>query len=207
MLKTQYGRFMKMKYVTNHYNNIATKYCDKTKEISMSYWLDKFLYHITDVNPKIIDFGCGSGRDIKYLIDKGYKNVIGIDSSDKIVEYAMNFVGNNNIINQDSLTGFNNMSVHGIWASASLIHLVPPELDLFIDQSHMVLKKNSVLYCSFKDYNSIINDDEKKICYIISSKEHIKSLFLKKFECICDSENISIMDNTTRWFNFIFKKI
>jgi SAM-dependent methyltransferase len=34
----------------------------------------------------IVDFGCGYGRSVKELIEAGYKNIIGFDTSTKLIE-------------------------------------------------------------------------------------------------------------------------
>ncbi len=37
---------------------------------------------------RIIDLGCGYGRVLKFLFEKGYRNLSGIDSSSKLIERA-----------------------------------------------------------------------------------------------------------------------
>ena len=71
---------MEEKYNTlEYYNKNAKIYCEQTLEGNMQENYDKFLQHLPS-NAYILDFGCGSGRDSKYFIEKGYK-VKAIDGS------------------------------------------------------------------------------------------------------------------------------
>ena len=64
---------MEEKYNTlEYYNKNAKIYCEQTLEGNMQENYDKFLQHLPSY-AYILDFGCGSGRDSKYFIEKGYK--------------------------------------------------------------------------------------------------------------------------------------
>ncbi len=52
---------------------------------------DLNLYHsLADKDEKILEVGCGTGRVLKYLLDNGYKNITGVDISEKMLEIAKN---------------------------------------------------------------------------------------------------------------------
>lgn len=46
---------------------------------------------------KILDIGCGAGRTTINLYKLGYKNIIGVDLSTNLIEYAQNYVKKNNL--------------------------------------------------------------------------------------------------------------
>ena len=56
----------------DYYNKNAKQYCEKTIAINLQENYDKFLKWLPK-NDYVLDLGCGSGRDSKYFIDKGYK--------------------------------------------------------------------------------------------------------------------------------------
>ena len=45
----------------------------------------------------ILDIGCGAGRTTINLYKLGYKNIIGLDLSTNLIEYAKNYVRENNL--------------------------------------------------------------------------------------------------------------
>ncbi len=48
-------------------------------------------------NDKILDIGCGAGRTTINLYKNGYKNIIGLDLSSKLIEYAKDYATKNNL--------------------------------------------------------------------------------------------------------------
>ena len=61
---------MQEKYNTiDYYNKNAKMYFEQTIEGDMQENYDRFLNKISQ-NSYILDFGCGSGRDSKYFIEK-----------------------------------------------------------------------------------------------------------------------------------------
>ena len=55
-------------------------------------------------NAKILDLGCGAGRTTINLYKEGYKDIIGLDISDKFIEFAQRYCNKNNL-NIDFIRG------------------------------------------------------------------------------------------------------
>lgn len=53
------------------------------------YWLDQILKGRLQPDMRILDAGCGSGRNIEYLLRVGFE-VVGIDQSQEAIEYLHN---------------------------------------------------------------------------------------------------------------------
>lgn len=81
---------------------------------------DRFLMLLPS-NSLILDFGCGSGRDTRYFLDRGYR-VEAVDGSEKLCEIAHRNTG---IEVRHML--FSELDVEnvydGIWACASILHV------------------------------------------------------------------------------------
>ena len=96
----------------------------------------------------ILDFGCGSGRDAKAFLELGF-SVEASDGSEELCRRASELTG---IPVKRML--FSELSAadryDGIWACASILHLPRPELSCVLGKIVAALKKEGVLYCSFK---------------------------------------------------------
>ena len=68
----------------DYYNLNAKKFIENTQNVDMHLAQDRFL-RLLDENASILDFGCGSGRDTKYFLEKEY-HVMATDGSAE--EYA-----------------------------------------------------------------------------------------------------------------------
>ena len=75
----------------DYYNKNANMYCDKTINIDMSKQYELFLKYVK-TGGKILDFGCGSGRDSLYFKNLGY-DVTAIDGSSELCKIASMYTG------------------------------------------------------------------------------------------------------------------
>lgn len=130
-----------------YYNENVDKFVNDTQDVVFCATQDLFLSYLNEGN-SILDLGCGSGRDTKYFLSKGYK-VDATDGSMEICKVASDYTG----INVKCLL-FNELDeidkYDGIWACASILHL---DRDDLIDVFHRIaraLKDNGILYTSFK---------------------------------------------------------
>lgn len=130
-----------------YYNENVDKFVNDTQDVVFCATQDLFLSYLNE-GDSILDFGCGSGRDTKYFLSKGYK-VDATDGSMEICKVASDYTG----INVKCLL-FNELDeidkYDGIWACASILHL---DRDDLIDVFHRIaraLKDNGILYTSFK---------------------------------------------------------
>ncbi len=73
----------------DYYNQNAKYYFDKTVNVDMSKQYKLFLKYVKD-NGKILDFGCGSGRDSLIFKNLGYQ-VFPIDGSIELCKLASEY--------------------------------------------------------------------------------------------------------------------
>lgn len=131
----------------NYYNTNAEAFYESTVGADMSVQYGMFEKRLC-AGARILDCGCGSGRDSKYFIDNGYE-VVAIDGSEKLCKKAAELTGLDvkNILFQD--IDYND-EFDGIWACASLLHVPIEELPDVLKKLTIALKDCGVLYVSFK---------------------------------------------------------
>ena len=109
-----------MNETITYYNQNAEEYFDKTVNVSMQELYDQFEVYLKP-GDKILDLGCGSGRDSKYFLSKGY-DVISVDGSKAMYNLAGAYIGREvRNITFEKINYDNEFDV--VWAYASLVHV------------------------------------------------------------------------------------
>ena len=136
-----------MNNTINYYNQNAENFIANTQNADMHPTQERFL-RLLDANTSILDFGCGSGRDTKYFLEKGYR-VTATDGSSELCRLASEFTGIKvkEMLFQE-LDAINQYD--GIWACSSILHLPKKELLPVIQKMCEALKDNGIIYTSFK---------------------------------------------------------
>ncbi len=75
----------------SYYNQNAEEYFNKTVNVSMQELYDQFEAYLKP-GDKILDLGCGSGRDSRYFLSKGY-DVVSVDGSKAMCNLAETYIG------------------------------------------------------------------------------------------------------------------
>ena len=141
----------------SYYEANALSYIESTLYVDMKEIYGRFLPLIKQ-GGKILDFGCGSGRDSKYFIENGFK-VTAIDGSKEMCNYASKYIGQN--VKLMSFEKFNEENQYdGIWACASILHLEKMQLKEVLEKLYRALKNNGYIYLSFKygEYEGIVGN-------------------------------------------------
>lgn len=131
----------------DYYERNAKAFYEGTVKVNMTTLYTPFLSYMPSY-AKILDAGCGSGRDTLYFSQNGFK-VTAFDYSPTLVELASKLTGQK-ILN----LSFQNINFvdefDGIWACSSLLHVPKAELHDVVSRLSHALKINGVLYTSFK---------------------------------------------------------
>jgi 2-polyprenyl-3-methyl-5-hydroxy-6-metoxy-1,4-benzoquinol methylase len=131
-----------------YYDEHAEEFVRGTVSVDMEPLHGLFLAMLPETGT-ILDAGCGSGRDSKIFLDRGY-SVTAIDASEKMVEATANLTGLVARRLQFQQMEFDN-EFDGIWACASLLHVPRAEIDTVLNAFARALRPNGVCYLSFKE--------------------------------------------------------
>ncbi|MEZ9132892.1 class I SAM-dependent methyltransferase [Vibrio breoganii] len=192
-----------MNSTTQYYNHNAQQFFDSTIDVEMQSLYEKFL-PLIPTGGRILDAGCGSGRDSKAFLDKGFQ-VDAFDASAELTKLATELTGLE--VTQTTFLEFQSepATYDGIWACASLLHVPEEELPKTITHLLQFLKPHGLFYASFKLGNCSEIRDGKH--YTDMTESNLESLF-NEFKPI----NIELWktsdqraNNAQIWLNIIVK--
>jgi len=129
-----------------HYNQHADSFWEGTKDHDVSQNRDALLEYVGKPS-RILDFGCGPGRDLKVFSDLGYE-AIGLEGAERFVEFARQYSGCE-VWHQDFLSlELPSEYFDGIFANAALFHVPSQELPRVLKELWATLKPSGVLFSS-----------------------------------------------------------
>lgn len=130
-----------------YYDKNAEQFVASTTSVDFHKTQERFLRYL-DLGSRILDLGCGSGRDARYFLEKGYQ-VDATDGSAEICRLASEYTGIP--VKQMLFTELDAEEEYdGIWACASILHLSEEELRDVMHRIEKALKIGGIFYTSFK---------------------------------------------------------
>lgn len=152
---------LKSNTTIKYYDDCYIEYHQKTHSIDMLAIYDEVRKWVAN-GSRILDAGCGTGRDTQYFLKNGFK-VTSFDASLKMVELCNEYPFA--YCEQKSFDTINYPSKFDlVWACASLLHLDKDELKRAFYKLFKSLKDGGILYFSLKS-NSIDNSERQYYYY------------------------------------------
>ncbi len=188
----------------NYYDENYQEYFKNTIDADMSEMIEKFLSYLK-LGARILDAGCGVGRDTKVFLQKGYE-VEAFDSSVQMVRLSSEYTGQ-----MTRFLRFEDMDYvdefDGIWACASLLHVSRKDLPDVFRRLERALEKGGVLYASFKFGSDYSENGRDFTCF--DEGEMID--FLESFNALSIIEIIvtkDVRDENSKvyWTNIFLQK-
>lgn len=188
-----------------YYAQHTEAFTASTLSVDFSAVADRFLSHLPAA-ARLLDFGCGSGRDTRYFLEKGY-TVDAVDGTPELCKFASEFTGipvKCMLFQElDELDKYN-----GIWACASILHVPKTELADVFQRMTRALKTGGCIYASFK-YGTF--EGERNGRYFTDFTEETFAEFLQQFP------NLTLIDEwisgdvrpgreEEKWLNIILRK-
>ena len=194
-----------MRKTLMYYDDNADIFIHETRNVDFSAVQNLFLSRLKK-SAVILDFGCGSGRDTKCFLDKGY-SVEAVDGSTEMCKAASEYTGTE--VKQMLFQELNAYEKYdGIWACSSILHLKSSELKDVLKKMCCALKSNGVAYVSFK-YGSF--EGERNGRYFIDMTEATLKKVLEEVGGFIVEEEWITGDvrqgrEDERWLNVILRK-
>jgi len=131
-----------------HYDDEADAFWEGTRDHDVSQNVHALLSHLEGGGPfRILDLGCGPGRDLRTFRDLGHE-AVGLDGAARFVAMARRHTGCD-VLHQDFLA-LDLPAAHfdGVFANASLFHVPAQELPRVLGEIQATLRPRGVLFSS-----------------------------------------------------------
>ena len=197
----------------DYYQRNAKEFFSQTINVDMQNVYQPFLEYLPKTHlsnqQKILDVGCGSGRDTVFFANQGFE-VVAIDGSKSLIELAQQTdtrigwqcLRFDEIAKQSWQNQFT-----GIWACASLLHVAFDDLPKILNDLLSCLRPTGVLYASFKYGDSEREKDGRFFCDIneqrwrIVESQLISTKPLKVWQTLDNR-----VDRQEIWWNILYCK-
>lgn len=155
---------------------------------------------------RILDLGCGSGRDSKYFTEKGY-DVVALDPSPAMCVQTRVLVHIPVYEMRAEEMQFSN-EFGGVWACASLLHVPRDKQKNVLHRIATVLKDEGILYASWKYGTKDRTADGKKYVDMNDSLiyEIIKEVPEIQIVKMWTTKDVRNEYSTQKWLNVLLRK-
>ena len=194
-----------MNQTLNYYAENAADFAASTVNVDFSATQERFLSMLHPM-AAILDFGCGSGRDTKAFLERGYR-VTAVDGSPELCTLASAYTGIP--VRQMLFAKLDDVEVYdGIWACASILHVPSAELPDSFRRMITALKPGGIIYTSFK-YGTY--EGERNGRLFTDFTEETFAAFLKQFPELTIEDQWISADvrpgrSNEKWLNVILCK-
>lgn len=142
--------------VLAYYDATAQAYVDRTWSLDMAAVMSRFSA-LLKPGARILDAGCGSGRDVVAFSKQGYA-VDAFDGSAELAAIATQRTGHP--VRHLSYREFQARDAYdGIWACSSLVHLSDADLADVLERFHTALQVGGLFFTCFKEGAGMRVDD------------------------------------------------
>jgi SAM-dependent methyltransferase len=188
------------------YDDHTDEYVSGTVDVDMESLYRPFLELVPE-GGKILDAGCGSGRDTKALLDRGYQ-VTAIDASANMVEATTRLTGQP--AKQMRFQGLEDQNeFDAIWACASLLHVSLDEFDEVLERFAVALRPGGICYLSFKEGDSERTEGGRLFTDFTESSLRAKLEQQPSFVAVCIwiTNDLRPGRSEERWANALVRKV
>lgn len=187
----------------DYYDQHADQFVERTASISMDHLYAPFLA-LVDANGRILDAGCGSGRDAAAFAARGYR-VTAFDGSPEMARRASERTG----LPVQTMT-FDAVNWHAefdaIWACASLLHLPSAPLNKAVEALARALRPGGTIFVSMKEGDFQGRRERRWFTDMTSSA--LRDLLTSKSLEVVNlwATDDSTPDVRTRWINALARR-
>ena len=193
------------------YNKIAKEYSES--HFDPKFWGKEFkIFEGLIKGKKVIDIGCGAGRDAVLFIENGF-DYTGIDASSEMLRIARGRVKEGKFLLMDFYElDFPRNTFDGFWAVASMLHVPKIKAAKVLREIREIIKQYGVGFISVKERKSMVEGVIKENKYG-GIKRYLSFYKKEEFQKLLRSNGFSIIkshilkEGDTNWLCYFVEKV
>ncbi|KAB2889336.1 MAG: methyltransferase domain-containing protein [Desulfobulbaceae bacterium] len=186
------------------YDTHYLSYYEKTLDADPSRFL-QILAGLLEKGAKVLDVGCGSGRDLLWLKQHGFRPT-GFERSAGLAELAAQHSGCP-VIRGDFLRyDFSCLRFEAVLLVGALVHLKEDELAPALVRISQALAADGLIYLTLKEGHGSLRGEDGRIFLLWERESLERTVVAMGFEILEFSRGRSALDNGDVWLGYVLKR-
>ncbi len=178
------------------YQRHAVEYAAATLRSPIERFIERFARELSP-GVRIADLGCGGGRDLRLLRERGL-DPIGLDWAVPLAVIARQYSGASVVVGDLRSLPFGENVFAGVWASASLLHLRRSEMNAALAEIFWVMRQGGVFFGSVKSGEGEAQDADDRWFTYYNRQEWIELLGQAGFRNVLVEQDEVDFDPTSK---------
>ncbi len=158
------------------YQKHAKSYFDSTFQLDSTSFLMPLAKEL-QLGASILDVGCGSGRDLRWLANQGF-NPTGLERSPSLAIMAREFSGCPVFVGDFFTFNFASISVDALILIGALVHVERHLFAEILGRVRVALNDGGLIYLSLKEGTGKHVVDDGRV-FTLWSQEQMETIFMK----------------------------
>ena len=192
-----------MKRTADFYQEHFQRYHERTFSIDPASFLAPLIRHLKP-GAGILDVGCGSGRDLKWLKDRGFE-VTGFERSKGLAALARANASCTVIEGDFEAHDFSKLKFDAMLMLGSLVHVPHERLGMVFGNIVKGLRDGGKVMVSLKQGEGSSTDEDGRMFYLWQDIE-LRNVFAKHaFRVLDCHESVSKVNATDTWLSYVLQ--
>ena len=188
---------------TDYYERNFCQYHQQTVSIDPASFLLPLVRHLAP-GATILDLGCGSGRDMKWFRDRGFRPT-GFERSAGLAALARNHSGCPVIEGDFEVYDFSGMAVDAVVLVGALVHVPHEDFQQVFSRILQALKPRGHVLITMKEGNQDTEVSKDRIFYRWPD-ENLRKIFRRlNLKGVDFSRQVSKIRETDVWLGYVLK--
>ncbi len=190
--------------MSDYYHDNSADYFESTFHIDPSSFLAPLAARLQE-GATVLDIGCGSGRDLLWLHQKGFRPT-GLERAANLAELAGKNSGCDIIEADYHSFDFSNLHFDALLLIGSLVHLERHQFPRVLQSIGKALKNRGYLYLTMKEGEGKKSNKDGRV-FTLWQQSELEKIFARQYLTVLDfSRQISKIRQSDVWLGYLLQK-